>query len=103
MQRVFMSLGLAIACGIAVQDAASSKEYRGTWQQQMACTSDVWRLCSAHVPNVTRIVACLRRNSAQLSGGCRAVIEHRADSSDHDNQLNGHDRQDRRYERDYGD
>ena len=25
---------------------ASSQEYRGTWEQQMACTPDVWRLCS---------------------------------------------------------
>ena len=106
MQRVFMSLGLAIACGIAVQDAASSKEYRGTWQQQTACTSDVWRLCGAHVPDVDRIVACLRRNTSQLSGGCRAVFEQRAaDSRNRDNQLKGYDRQyrPRHYEGDYGD
>jgi hypothetical protein len=73
--RVFISFAVSIACGIAVQNAAFSQDYRGTWKQQMACTPDVWRLCSAQVPDVNRIVACLQRNSQQLSGACRAVIE----------------------------
>jgi hypothetical protein len=69
-----ISLAISICCGIAVQNAAYSEEYRGTWTQQMACTSDVWRLCGAHVPDVDRIVACLRRNTPQLSAPCRAVF-----------------------------
>ena len=73
--RVFISFAIFIACGIAVQNAAFSQEYRGTWKQQMACTPDVWRLCSAQVPDVNRIVACLQRNSQQLSGPCRAAIQ----------------------------
>jgi hypothetical protein len=52
-----------------------SQEYRGTWEQQMACTPDVWRLCGAQVPDADRIVACLRRNTPQLSARCRAVFE----------------------------
>ena len=41
----------------------------------MACTPDVWRLCSDQVPDVGRIVACLRQNTPQLSSNCRAVFE----------------------------
>ena len=41
----------------------------------MACTPDVWRLCSGQIPDVDRIVACLRQNTPQLSDGCRAVGE----------------------------
>ena len=66
---------LTCAFSILAAGAASSQEYRGTWEQQMACTPDVWRLCSAQVPDVNSIVACLRANTPQLSSGCRAVFE----------------------------
>jgi hypothetical protein len=55
--------------------AASAEEYRGTWEQQMACTPDVWRLCGEQIPDVNRIVACLQRNTPNLSSACRAVFE----------------------------
>ena len=76
MQTQRIVLGLAIAInGAAVITPASSQEYRGTWEQQMACTPDVWRLCGDQIPDVGRIVACLRQNTPQLSNGCRAVFE----------------------------
>ena len=56
-----------------------SQEYRGTWEQQMACTPDVWRLCSDQIPDVSRIVTCLRQNTPQLSNNCRAVFESNAE------------------------
>jgi hypothetical protein len=73
--RTFLGFAIMMGCGITLQSTASSQEYRGTWEQQMACTPDVWRLCGAQVPDVDRIVACLRRNTSQLSGRCRAVFE----------------------------
>jgi len=73
-----LTLAMSIT-GIAVQDPARSQEYRGTVQQQMACTPDVWRLCSDQVPDVGRIVTCLRQNTPQLSNGCRAVFESSAE------------------------
>jgi hypothetical protein len=69
-------LNLAIAIGVlAVPGAVAADEYRGTMEQQMACTPDVFRLCGAQIPDVNRIVGCLRQNTAQLSGPCRAVFE----------------------------
>jgi hypothetical protein len=53
---------------------ALGQEYRGTEAQQQACMSDVFRLCSADIPNVSAIVACLRRERRQLSSGCRVVF-----------------------------
>jgi hypothetical protein len=72
--RILLSLALSIGCGIAVQTPASAEE-RGTLEQQMACTPDVFRLCGAQIPDSNRIVACLRENTPQLSGPCRAVFE----------------------------
>ena len=66
----------ALALGIVAPGAAASaEEYRGTMDEQMACTPDVWRLCSDQIPDAGRIVACLRQNTPQLSDGCRAVFD----------------------------
>ena len=64
VQRVYMSFAISIGCGIASQNVAFSQEYRGTAEQQMACTPDVWRLCGAQIPDVDRIVACLPDQNA---------------------------------------
>jgi hypothetical protein len=103
----FLGLALALSCSVAFQTAASSQEYRGTWEQQQACTPDVWRLCGAQIPDVDRIVACLRRNTPQLSDRCRAVFAQREAPSRGDNREYGPRRYDRDYElrrndRDYG-
>ena len=74
-RRILLSVAIPIVFGIAVQTPAFSEEYRGTLEQQMACTPDVFRLCGAAVPDVNRIVACLRQNTPQLSGSCRAVFD----------------------------
>jgi len=73
-KRLMLSLALAIGSGLAAQGDALAQQYRGTPEQQMACTPDVWRLCSSQIPDVGRIVACLRANTPSLSEGCRAVF-----------------------------
>ena len=78
--RIVLSLALAIGSVGALQSTAFAQEYRGTWEQQIACTPDVWRLCSDQVPDVNRIVACLRQNTPQLSNNCRAVFESQANA-----------------------
>ena len=78
MQRIVLSLLVSIGGGMAAQNPAFSEEYRGTWEQQMACTPDVWRLCGDQIPDVGRIVTCLRQNTPQLSNNCRAVFESNA-------------------------
>ncbi|MGB8397838.1 hypothetical protein [Bradyrhizobium sp.] len=75
LQWIVLRLVLSIGGTIAVQNPAAAEEYRGTTDQQIACTPDVFRLCGAQIPDVNRIVACLRQNTEQLSGPCRAVFE----------------------------
>ena len=102
--RTLLNFALAVGCTIPFQDTASSQEYRGTWEQQRACTPDVWRLCGAQIPDVDRIVACLRRNTPQLSAGCRAVFAQSDAPSRREDRGYGQRRYDRdqeRYSRDY--
>ena len=43
-------------------------------EQQQLCTGDAMRLCSSEIPDVDRITACMARQRASLSEGCRAVF-----------------------------
>jgi hypothetical protein len=74
-QRIILGCAILIGTGLVVQTPAFSEENRGTFEQQMACTPDVWRLCSDQIPDTNRITACLRQNTPQLSRDCRAVFE----------------------------
>jgi hypothetical protein len=108
--RVVLSLAIVTGCSIVVQNPAVSQENRGTMEQQMACTPDVFRLCGDQIPDVDRIVACLRQNTSQLSRPCRAVFEpdvtanqqpaprRRDDPRRYDDQSRRYDDQPRRYD-----
>jgi hypothetical protein len=39
------------------------------------CAPDVFRLCSSDIPNVNRIIACMRAKRADLSPACKAVFD----------------------------
>ena len=102
--RMVLSLAISVGCGIAVQNPAVSQENRGTMEQQMACTPDVFRLCGDQIPDANRIVACLRQNTPQLSRPCRAVFEpdvsanQQAAPRRRDDQPRRYEDQQRRYE-----
>jgi len=74
VQRMVLCV-LALMIGGVAAHPALSQDNRGTPEQQMACSPDVWRLCGAQIPDVDRITACLRANVPQLSPPCRAVFE----------------------------
>ena len=42
--------------------------------QQRLCMGDAMRLCASEIPDVERITACMRRQRANLSEGCRSVF-----------------------------
>jgi len=52
-----------VGCAIFFQHTASSQEYSGTWEQQRACTPDVWRLCGAQIPGSWLACDEILRNS----------------------------------------
>jgi hypothetical protein len=43
-------------------------------EQQQLCTGDAMRLCGSEIPDVERVTACMIRQKAQLSDGCRSVF-----------------------------
>lgn len=71
----WLNASLALA-GVSLIFALASESFAhsGTKEEQDACTPDVFRFCSAQIPNEDRIVACLNRHLAKLSPACRSVM-----------------------------
>src|SRR6185437_12033841 len=63
INSIVLVVAATMVIGIAGQRPALADQYRGTFEQRMACMSDVWRLCSDDIPDTNRIVACLRENT----------------------------------------
>jgi hypothetical protein len=60
---------LATALAVSMWPAASQAY---TPEQEQACTSDAFRLCSSEIPDVDRVTACMVARRSQLSPPCRA-------------------------------
>jgi hypothetical protein len=72
-KRTHRSLAFGLFFGLFAIGVAHAE--LATPEQKRACTPDVYRLCAGEIPNVRAITACLRRQKANLSEGCRAVFE----------------------------
>jgi len=70
-RRFQFSLLLAAAFSVSMWPAASEAY---TPEQQAACSDDAFRLCSADIPDVDRVTACMIRKQDQLSPGCRVYF-----------------------------
>jgi hypothetical protein len=46
-----------------------------TLEAQQMCTGDAFRLCSGEIPNIPKTAACMIKHRADLSPGCRAVMD----------------------------
>ena len=67
-----LSLMLVMALSFSMWPAVS-RAYSPEGQQ--ACGDDAFRLCSAEIPDVDRVTACMVRKRSQLSPGCRVFIK----------------------------
>jgi hypothetical protein len=70
MTRSF-HVGLMLATALSVSIWSSSGQAY-TPEQEQACTSDAFRLCSSEIPNIDRVTACMVAKKSQLSPPCRA-------------------------------
>jgi hypothetical protein len=64
---------LLLALVSAIASPATSIA-QGTLEARQACTPDVFRLCSAHIPDADEITACLRTRNVELSDACRKFV-----------------------------
>ena len=69
------ALSLALLAATAFPPAAAQSG--PSPQEQMACRSDASKFCAEHIGKPPQMNACLKANKANLSGGCRKVVESR--------------------------
>lgn len=68
-------IGLTLGLALSMSTVATSPSLAYSAKARQMCTGDAFRLCSSEIPNIARIIACMRRNKANLSQGCRAVMD----------------------------
>jgi hypothetical protein len=68
-----ISLALAFAASFSAVSSTASFAFSSEAQQQ--CTGDAFRLCSSEIPNIPKITACMIKHRADLSVGCRGVMD----------------------------
>ncbi len=64
---------LAIAAPLSSMGASTGFAFSSEAQQM--CSGDAFRLCAAEIPSIPKITACMIKHRAQLSAGCRAVVD----------------------------
>jgi hypothetical protein len=66
--------GLVLAIALTTS-LISSQSFAFSSEAQQMCTGDAFKLCSSEIPNIPAITACMFKHKAELSAGCRAVMD----------------------------
>jgi hypothetical protein len=73
MTLVSLSARSALVAALIVVAAPALAQ--GTAQERSACMGDAFKFCSADIPNVSAIEACLAKNVRDLTPACRVEFE----------------------------
>ena len=68
-------VSLALAFAASLSTLSSTQGFAFSAEAQQMCSGDAFRLCSSEIPNVPKITACMIRQRASLSSGCRTVLD----------------------------
>ncbi len=73
--RTLRQAGLVLAFALSLSTLSATGSFAYTAEAQQMCTGDAFRLCSSEIPNIPKITACMVKHRADLSPGCRAVMD----------------------------
>jgi hypothetical protein len=73
--RTLRQAGLVLAFALSLSTLSATGSFAYTAEAQQMCTSDAFRLCSSEIPNISKVTACMIKHRAELSPGCRAVMD----------------------------
>jgi hypothetical protein len=75
LTRTLRQAGLVLGVAASVSALSSTASFAFTAEAQQMCTSDAFRLCSSEIPNIPKITVCMIKHRADLSTGCRMVMD----------------------------
>jgi hypothetical protein len=70
--KLRMILALPVLALLSVLPALGEESY--SYEEQEACTTDAFRLCSDLIPDIPRITACMQAKKDQLSPKCAKMF-----------------------------
>jgi hypothetical protein len=73
--RSIRQAGFVLAFTVSVSALSSTASFAFSAEAQQMCTGDAFRLCSSEIPDIPRITACMFKHRADLSSGCRTVMD----------------------------
>jgi len=75
LSRTIRQASMVLAFAVSFSALSSSSSFAFSAEAQQMCTGDAFRLCSSEIPNIPKITACMFKHRADLSTGCRAVMD----------------------------
>ncbi len=75
LDRAVRKTALVLTAAACFSVAATNASFAFSSEAQQQCTGDAFRLCGSEIPNVARITACMIKQRANLSTGCRSVMD----------------------------
>jgi len=73
--RTIRAASIALAFAASFSALSSTASFAFSADAQAQCTGDAMRLCSDEIPNIPKITACMYKHRADLSTGCRTVMD----------------------------
>jgi len=70
----FRTFAVLAAMTASLGLSVSARAMEITAEQRAACTPDAMRLCSAEIPDIPRVTACMKANRASLSPRCQSAM-----------------------------
>jgi hypothetical protein len=75
LTRTVRQAGLVPAFAVSLSALSPTPSFAFSAEAQQMCTGDAFRLCSSEIPNIQKITACMVKHRADLSAGCRTVMD----------------------------
>jgi hypothetical protein len=75
LTKTIRQAGLMLAVAVSVAALSPTASFAFSAEAQQMCTGDAFRLCASEIPNIPAITACMIKQRASLSTGCRAVMD----------------------------
>jgi hypothetical protein len=75
LNRIVRKSALVLTVATCFSAFATNASFAFSSEAQQQCTCDAFRLCGSEIPNIAKITACMVKQRANLSTGCRSVMD----------------------------
>jgi hypothetical protein len=74
MKRIWKLTSASIVLSLVLASSSTPSFAVGEAEARAACTGDVYRYCISAIPNLDRIISCLKQKKQSISKPCQAVM-----------------------------